>query len=324
MDAIIIGAGQSGLATAYYLQKFGVEFVMFDANTHAGGMWPNTWPSLTLFSPADASNLPGKFMPAYAGFPPATHVVDYLEKYEARYKFPVKRPVRVEDVTHDGALFTVRAGEQAWQAPAVVAATGTWDAPFVPYYPGHFAGTQWHTRTYPGPEKFRNEKVAVVGGHDSGAQIAADLLNAGVETQWFTRHPPRWLPDDVDGRVLFQQSRSRILGQGEPERKIEGDIVMVPPVLKAREEGTLQALPMFTRLDEVDADHLVWATGFRPALNPLRSLLDKNSQPIVEGLHLVGYGNWTGQASATLAGVGPFAKKAAREIAAQIHRQANA
>ena len=318
MDAIIIGAGQSGLATGYYLKKLGVEFVMLDANKSAGGMWPTTWPSLTLFSPADASNLPGKFMPSYDGFPPAAHVVDYLADYETRYKFAIERPVRVEQVTHAGALFTVHAGEKSWTAPAVVAATGKWDAPFIPYYPGNFAGKQWHTRTYPGPEQFRGDKVAVVGGSDSGAQIAADLLNAGVATQWFTRRPPRWLPDDVDGRILFQQSRSRILGTDEPKRELDGDIVMVPPVLKARNEGRLQAQPMFDRLDDIDADHLVWATGFRPALQPFRHLLDKNSQPKVEGLHLVGYGNWTGHASATLAGVGPFAKKAAQDIAAAV------
>ena len=57
MDAIIVGAGQSGLATAYYLHKAGIEFVMLDAHERAGGMWPNTWP--------------GKFMPSYPGFPPA-------------------------------------------------------------------------------------------------------------------------------------------------------------------------------------------------------------------------------------------------------------
>ncbi|MFZ2598359.1 NAD(P)-binding domain-containing protein [Corynebacterium casei] len=320
MDAIIVGAGQSGLATAYYLHKAGIEFVMLDAHERAGGMWPNTWPSLTLFSPADASNLPGKFMPSYPGFPPASHVAEYLRDYEERYGFDILRPVHVDHVTHNGQLFTVHAGTRMWKAPAVVAATGTWNAPFVPYYPGSFAGTQWHARTYPGPSQFQGTKVAVVGGHDSGAQIAADLLNAGVETQWYTRREPRWLPDDVDGRVLFQRSRAQILGTSAPQRQFEGDIVMVPPVLKARDEGRLRARPMFESLDEIDAQHLVWATGFRPALKPFRHLLNKNSQPLVEGLHLVGYGNWTGPASATLAGVGPFAKKAAAEIAGR-HRK---
>lgn len=322
-DAIVVGAGQSGLATAYYLQKFGVEFVMLDAHDSAGGMWPDTWPSLTLFSPADASNLPGKPMPSYPGFPPASHVVEYLEDYEARYDFPIIRPVRVEDVTVDDGVFRVYAGDKVWQARAVVAATGTWDAPFVPFYPGEFSGTQWHARNYPGPDEFAGSTVAVVGGSDSGAQISADLLNAGVATQWFSREEPHWLPDDVDGRVLFQRARQQILGtgktdgepDGESERKIQGDIVVVPPVRKARDEGKLYARPMFSSLDELDVDHLIWATGFRPVLKPFRNLLDKNSQPQVEGLCLVGYGNWTGPASATLAGVGPFAKKTARKVA---------
>ncbi|MFH0411914.1 NAD(P)-binding domain-containing protein [Corynebacterium sp. L4756] len=318
MDVIIVGGGQSALATAYYVQKQGLDFVILDAQEGPGGMWPNTWPSLTLFSPADASSLPGKFMPSYPGFPPASHVVQYLSDYEARYGFPIIRPVRVTDVSHDGEQFVVAAGERTWRARAVVAATGTWDAPFVPYYPGEFRGSQWHTQTYPGPEPFAGQRVAVVGGGDSGAQIAADLALAGVDTQWLTRKEPEFLPDDVDGRVLFRRSRAQILGQGEAPAKIHGDIVAVPPVRKARDAGLLAAQPMVAHLGAIDADHLVWATGFRPALQPFRRLLDKNNQPEVEGLHLVGYGNWTGAASATLAGVGPFAKATAQAIAEAI------
>lgn len=152
MDAIIVGAGQSGLATAYYLHKAGIEFVMLDAHERAGGMWPNTWPSLTLFSPADASNLPGKFMPSYPGFPPASHVAEYLRDYEERYGFDILRPVHVDHVTHNGQLFTVHAGTRMWKSPAVVAATGTWNAPFVPYYPAHLPVLSgMHGRILPEP-----------------------------------------------------------------------------------------------------------------------------------------------------------------------------
>jgi len=70
-------------------------------------------------------------------------------------------------------------------------------------------------------------------------------------------------------------------------------------------------------LSELDHDHLIWCTGFRPALGPFRHLM-RGREPAVKNLHLVGYGNWTGDGSATLMGVGPFAKHTARIVAGRV------
>ena len=311
-DVIIVGAGQAGLATAYYLRRQGLDPLLLDAQPTPGAAWLHVWPSMTLFSTAEFSNLPGMPMPAYEGFPPARHVVDYLTAYEQRYGFRVERPVTVDRVTHDGEVFTLHAGDRTWRARQVVAATGTWSAPFVPAYPGTFAGRQWHSAHYPGPEPFRGTKVAVVGAANSAAQIAAELSTV-AEVTWYTRSAPRWMPDDVDGRVLFRRNRLRALailrGEEDPGADSElGDIVVLPAVKKARDSGRLRATPQFTRLDEVDADHLIWCTGFRPALRPFRQVMDLP-------LHLVGYGDWVGPGSATMVGVGPYAKRAAEAVA---------
>lgn len=311
--AIVVGGGQAGLATAYYLRKFGVEFVVLDDQERPGGAWRHAWPSMTLFSTADFSNLPGWPMPHYPGFPPAAHVVDYLTRYEKRYELPVRRPVRVARADYDGA-FTLTTSDGDLSADHLVAATGTWSAPFVPHYPGTFTGTQWHSAFYPGPEPFRGSSVAVVGSANSGAQIAAEL-SAVAKVTWYTRHEPRWMPDNVDGRVLFRRSRERMLAllRGEPDPGADsqlGDIVVLPAVRRARDEGRLTATPMPDTLDEVGADHLVWCTGFRPALGPFRHL--RSDRP--KELHLVGFGDWAGPGSATITGVGPYAKRAAQAI----------
>lgn len=310
----MLGGGQSGLATAYYLLKAGVDFVILDDQDAPGGAWRHVWPSMTLFSTSEFSNLPGWPMPPHDGFPPAQHVIDYLAAYEKRYNMPVERPVRVDRVDWADGRFVVSSGERFWTADAVVAATGTWSAPFVPFYPGTFRGRQWHSARYPGVEPFRNSKVAVVGAANSGAQIAAELTEA-AEVTWYTRREPRWMPDDVDGRVLFHRNRGRALAllRGEPDPGADtqlGDIVALPAVRAARDSGRLVATPMFHSLDEVDADHLIWCTGFRPALGPVRGLMGNN----MPGLFFVGYGDWVGPGAATITGVGPYAKRAAEGV----------
>ena len=74
-EAIIIGGGQAGLATAYYLLRAGVDTLVLDDQDAPGGAWRHVWPSMTLFSTASFSNLPGKPMPEYGGFPPPDHDV---------------------------------------------------------------------------------------------------------------------------------------------------------------------------------------------------------------------------------------------------------
>ncbi|CAL9611966.1 putative oxidoreductase CzcO [Streptomyces sp. enrichment culture] len=344
-DVVVIGGGQAGLAAGYHLRRQGLDFVILDADPAPGGSWQHMWDSLRLFSPAEHSSLPGRLMPARAGAtcPDAGHVVGYLTDYEKRYDLPVRHGTRVDAVRRDGGRLLVETGTGTWRARAVVSATGTWSRPFLPAVPGRgvFAGRQLHTVGYRRPADFAGQRVLVVGGGNSGAQIAADLaLDGHVEVVWVTRRPPRFLADDVDGRALFDvaTARRRALEEGRGDTggvASLGDIVAVPPVRAARDAGLLVAKPMFSRLtaggvrwadgSRSGADAIVWCTGFRPALAHLAPLNLRGARGHIptDGtralgeprVHLLGYGDWTGPASATLIGVGRPARDAARAIA---------
>ncbi|MFF2780882.1 ArsO family NAD(P)H-dependent flavin-containing monooxygenase [Streptomyces sp. NPDC058052] len=343
-DTVVIGGGQAGLAAGYHLRRLGIDFVVLDAQAAPGGAWQHTWDSLHLFSPAAYSSLPGRLMPPQEGetYPDAAHVVDYLTDYEQRYALPIVRPVRVEAVHRDGTHLRVETGAGNWRARTVISATGTWWRPFLPAVPGRadFKGIQLHTVEYRSPADLAGQRVIVVGGGNSGAQIAADLAYE-TDLTWATLREPRYLADDIDGRALFDHAtaRRRALDEGRSDTggvASLGDIVAVPPVRTARDAGLLKAQPMFTRLTatgvewpdgtRADADAIVWCTGFRPALShlaplglrgPRGHLLTTGTQAIGEPrLHLLGYGDWTGPASATLIGVGRPARDAARAIAA--------
>ncbi|MDV6304283.1 ArsO family NAD(P)H-dependent flavin-containing monooxygenase [Rhodococcus cerastii] len=340
-DVVVIGGGQAGLAAGYYLRRAGLDFVVLDDQTHAGGSWQDYWPSLHLFSPAEYSRLPGWPMPPWHnGFPPASHVVDYLRAYEKKYELPVHRPVRVTAVHRVPGGYGIDTDGESYTATAVVNATGTWSRPFWPSYPGmrEFDGTQLHAADYRTPERFVGKRVGIVGGGNSAAQILAEISTV-AETLWFTAREPKFLPDDVDGRVLFDvaSDRARALAAGDSDTGGVaglGDIVIVPPVKEARDRGVLQARPMFTAIttDGVTDGHttekldaIVWCTGFRPALRHLQPLhlhtdgpritLEDNHIHDESTLMFLGYGDWTGPASATLIGVGRTARAAVNTLA---------
>lgn len=340
-DVIIVGAGQAGLSVAYFLRRSNLSVLLLDAEEAGGGAWQHGWDSLRLFSPASWSSIAGWPMPASGEqYPSRDHVVDYLRKYEARYELKIERPVCVTGIEPTEQGFQVNAGVRSWHSRAVVFATGTWRNPFVPNVEGlmSFKGQQLHSAQYASPEPFTGKRVMVVGGGNSGAQILAEVSLVAQSTTWVTLEPPAFLPDEVDGRVLFERATARwqALQEGKDPENLPGgfgDIVMVPPVLDARQRGVLQSAGPFESLTADGAgwrdgstksfDAVIWCTGFRPALQSLETLGVVNESRVtvdgtqvhgVPGLWLVGYGEWTGPASATLIGVMRTARSTASEI----------
>lgn len=200
-----------------------------------------------------------------------------------------------------------------------------------------FAGRQLHSAHYRGPEDLAGQRVAVVGGGNSGVQITADLIDRAGEVSLVSARRLRFLPDEVDGRHLFAQATARLERPEESEADFVGNIVALPRVREARAKGALRLRAMFDRMtpggavigrDHLDLDAVIWCTGFRPALRHLRSLGLRTAQGVPEveegravrdpRVCFVGYGDWTGPASATLIGVGRTAKRLAAQIADEL------
>lgn len=349
-DVLVIGGGQAGLATGYFLRRHKLDYRIVDREPEPGGAWRHGWDSLRLFSPAQWSSLPGWQMPEGndQGWPHRDQVIDYLTAYERRYQIPVDRPVWVKSVVSGQEALTVNTDHGQYSAKTVISATGTWSQPFIPAMPGRasFKGQQIHSADYLRPEDFRDQRVLVIGGGNSGAQIFAEVSKV-AEATWVTREPPQFLSDDVDGRVLFEMATEKWKAEQEGRNYTPAgslaDIVMVPPVKEARARGVLQAQPLFSRFTgtgviwtdgrEEAIDAVIWCTGFRPSLQHLASLdiVEADGRVPVEGtrsvreprLWLVGYGDWTGFASATLVGVMRSARDAARGVKDHLSREVN-
>ncbi|MBX7243757.1 MAG: NAD(P)/FAD-dependent oxidoreductase [Bacteroidia bacterium] len=341
LDVIVIGGGQSGLVCGYYLRRTGLTYLILDKQPNCGGSWIHGWDSLTLFSPAVHSSLSGWLMPKSLNFfPSKVEVIDYLCQYEKKYALPVQRPVEVKEVEKMEDIFTLITDKGEFHARTIIAATGTFGKPYIPGIKGRekFSGIQIHSAFYKNPEAFAGLKVLVVGEGNSGAQILAEVSEV-TETDWATRDTPAFLPDDVDGHVLFNIASAKYHAEKagipfDPSQYSLGNIVMVPPVVEARERGDLVSIGSFTEMDETGIilqngtrkhfDAVIWCTGFGYDTDILKKVVqtdERGKTPTLEtratqteGLWLVGYGGWTGYASATLIGVGRTAKQTAQEI----------
>lgn len=350
IDIVIIGAGQAGLSSAYHLQNLGLvprrNYLVLDKSPEAGGAWQYRWPSLTLSTVNRVHDLPGMaFADVVGGDSPevkaSVAVPRYFAAYEQKFHLPVYRPVTVKVVCDRGERFRIETDRETFSARGLINATGTWETPYIPEYPGadRFQGRQLHTRDYRTAGEFAGKHVLVVGGGISALQLL-DEISRVTTTTWVTRREPQFreggfTPEDGRAAVAIVEDRVR-------RGLVPGSVVSVtgipltPALRAARERGVLNRLPMFSAITEQgvrwpdgserSVDVILWCTGFRSSLDHLAPLQirEDNGGIVMTGrlatqvakdprIHLVGYGP-----SASTIGANRAGAAAARELTAQL------
>jgi len=307
---VVIGAGQAGLAVAYYLQRLGLEagqeFVVLDRGPTTGGAWQLRWPGLRIGSAHRINDLPGmdelgvSFETADRQAPARDVVAEYYRRYEEHYGFQVVRPAEVTAVVNHGPdlRLTLRDDEgyeQDVTTRIVVNATGTWGAPFVPWIAGRddFLGRQLHTADYPGAEALAGQRIVVVGGGTSAMGFMLELEGVAAELTWVSRRPIEFIDEgqaDLEGRMqaVREQDEAARSGRALPSIVSGTGIPRTRRVQAGIARGLLVAHPMFAEIlpdgvrwepgaradgiEAVGADAIIWATGFRPELRHLAPL----------------------------------------------------
>jgi putative flavoprotein involved in K+ transport len=281
LDVVVVGGGQSGLAMAWHLAKQGLRFVVLEAAPELGHVWRSRWDSLKLFTPAQYDALPGMAFPAPDDtYPTRDPVADYLRDYAKAFDLPVRLNARVTSLTRTDEGFEVRTADQTYRAREVVVATGPFQVPFVPPQAAKLDAsvTQVHSADYRNPQALSDGPVLVVGGGNSGFQIAEELAaTRQVDLSIATTYP--MLPQRLGGRDLFwwltrlgllrvtvksrpgRRMSRRDFVIGTNRRRLENKGVRFRPRLVDAEGRTVRFAD-HSLLEDVGV--VVWATGYRP------------------------------------------------------------
>jgi putative flavoprotein involved in K+ transport len=313
LDVVVIGGSQSGLAIAWHLQRQGRDFVVLEAGPEVGHVWRSRWDTLKLFTPAQYDALPGLAFPAPADtYPTKDPVADYLQAYANTFNLPVRLNARVTRLSKTDDGFEVQTADNTFRARQVVVATGPFQVPFVPPMASKLdpSVTQLHSADYRHPQALPDGPVLVVGGGNSGFQIAEELAaTRQVDLSIATKYP--MLPQRLAGRDLFwwltrlgllrvtvdsrlgRRMSRRDFVIGTNRRRLERKGVRFRPRLVDAEGRTVRFADHST-LEDVRV--VVWATGYRsdyawihiPSVVREGRLVHRRGVTEVPGLHFLG------------------------------------
>lgn len=349
IDTVVIGGGQAGLVTGYYLQKLGLDHVILDENEEIGATWRNRWDSLRLFTPGRYSSLPGMSYPGDPrSHPGKDDVADYLTTYAERFDLPVRHGIEVERVTADGDGYVVEAGNERILAHNVVVATGAFHHPRIPDFAASLRPSidQMHSFDYRGPSQVQDGPVLVVGAGQSGAEIALDL--AEDHEVWISGRD-RGEEPAVRGSVLERIiaplmvfAATKVVNVANPIGRKVRDKFLHPPrgIPRAggmrkllhqadvewvgRTEGTVDGYPRMEDGRVLEVANVIWATGYVPRYDWIElPIFDEYHYPIHDrgvveshpGLYFMGLLFQRTLSSALIFGMGKDAEYVANHIA---------
>jgi putative flavoprotein involved in K+ transport len=344
-DVIVVGGGQAGLALGYFLARDGRRFTILDAADRPAAAWRRRWDSLELFTPVRNDSLPGLAFPGDPDtYPGRDAVVDYLTRYAEHFGLPVQLDSEVLAVRPADDGFVVELRDRAYAADHVVIATGPFQTPRVPALAEQLDASvvQMHSADYRGPADVPAGPVLVVGGGNTGYQIAEELsASHEVHLSVGSRQTP--LPQRLLGRDIFRYLEAgrfmRVTVESRLGRRLQARETLIgssPRAARRRHGIELRGRAVeasgteirFADGSALSAGAVIWATGFALDHSFVRApVFDENGRvehrrgvTAVPGLFFLGLPWQHTRGSALLGWVEDDAEYIAAEIARTARR----
>jgi putative flavoprotein involved in K+ transport len=338
-EVAVIGAGQAGLAIGYFLARQGRRFAILEAADSIGAAWRSRWESLRLFTPRSYDALAGLAFPGDPdGYPTRDEVIAYLEKYAAMFELPVELNSQVRSLTREEGTFVVGLDDRRLEANQVVVATGPFQVPAMPALADKLAPAilQTHSTGYLRPRDIPEGRVLVVGGGNTGYQLAEELsATHQVSLAVASRQKPLpqrllrrdlfwWLTKTglikktVDSRIGRRlRDKDTLIGSSPRDLKRRYGVELRPRVVDATGRTI-----SFADGSTLDVDAVIWATGYRldhswidlPVLDSSGAARHRRGVTDVPGLYFLGL-SWQHTRGSALLG---WVKDDAEFIATQI------
>ncbi|MGB8381628.1 MAG: NAD(P)/FAD-dependent oxidoreductase [Dermatophilaceae bacterium] len=276
----MVGGGQAGLAIGFFLSRQGRRFLILEAADSVGAAWRDRWDSLALFTPRRYDALSELSFPGDPdGYPTRDEVVSYLRGYAETYKLPLVLNSAVSSLTQIDDGFQLECSDRRVRADQVVVATGPFQRPMTPALAGQLAPEvfQMHSTGYRQPQDIPAGTVLVVGGGNTGFQIAAELTGThAVHLSVGSRQTPLpqkvwqrdlfwWLTKTgllnmtVDSRLGRRLSQQETLIGSSPKQLRRLGVDLHPRAVSVSDTTV-----SFADSTQLRVDAVVWATGYQP------------------------------------------------------------
>ena len=334
-DVIIIGAGQAGLSMGYYLKKTNLSFLILDKGARIGEVWKNRYDSLKLFTPHEYSSLPGLALEGIQNdYPTKDDIAHYLSTYANTFKLPVKLKVAVQGIHKTESGFQISTTQEDFTAKNVVIATGAFQKPHLQEFRNRLSDDvlQLHSSEYKNSKQLRDGPVLVVGGGNSGTQIAVEL-SKDRKTYLSVSHKMKFVPQDIMNKSIFwwldklgvyranvnskmgqflKKQPDPIFGYELKSLIKNGKVIVKPRTISIQNDHFI-----FEDNSEVQVNNVIWSTGFISDYTwiDIAEVFDESNQPLhqrgvtsVKGLYFLGLPWQSSRGSALLQGVGADAE----------------